>query len=248
MLESLIATGLNGSTRVFLASSAEIFGPNSTGLLNESSSKEPSSPYAVSKYSAYLMSCYYRQSKGVYICNGILFNHESCLRDEHFVTRKISMAVARIKRGLQDELSLGNLNSVRDWGSADDYTRCMWLMLQQDRPADYVVATGRATTVREFCTFAFEAAGIQVEFRGSGLDEVGVLGESNALPVGRNVGETVIRVEPDYFRPVDANRLIGDASKARRELGWVVDSDCVKRIAREMVISDLDKQASRICL
>jgi len=246
VLESLLATGLNHSTRVFLASSAEIFGQSSSlDLLSEASPKNPSSPYAVSKYTSYLMGRYYRESQGIYLCNGILFNHESHLRDERFVTRKITKAAARIKLGLQLDVSLGNLNSARDWGSAEDYTRCMWLMLQQDQPTDYVVATGRATTVREFCRLAFEAAGIKVEFQGSGLNEVGVLCEVDTLPSGRSVGEIVVRVDPVYFRPVDTNRLIGDASKARQLLGWAAESNCARAMARKMVESDLDDQARR---
>lgn len=192
------------------------------------------------------MGVYYREAKGMYVCNGILFNHESRLRDERFVTRKITKAVARIKLGLQQDVSLGNLNSERDWGCADDFTRCMWLMLQQDRPADYVVATGRATTVREFCCLAFDAAGIKVEFHGSGMDAIGVLCQGDEpLPNERRVGDTVVKVDPVFFRPVDANRLIGDASRGRQLLGWPIKPDCVRQIAREMVQADLAQEQAR---
>jgi len=170
----------------------------------------------------------------MFACNGILFNHESPRRGENFVTRKITMAVARIKLGMQDHVSLGNLGAQRDWGHARDYVRCMWLMLQRDTPDDYVVATGITTTVRRFCELAFAAAGITVEFSGEGIEEIGIV-----ISDGPFKGKTVIKVEERFFRPAEVELLLGDPGKARTELGWDPSACSLDELVNEMVTADI---------
>ncbi|MDY6987008.1 MAG: GDP-mannose 4,6-dehydratase [Thermodesulfobacteriota bacterium] len=233
LLEGIRKTGVK--TRFYQASSSEMFG-GAPAPQNEHTPFEPRSPYAAAKVYAYWLVRNYREGYNIFASNGILFNHESPRRGETFVTRKITRAVARIKYGFQDCLYLGNLDAKRDWGYAPDYVQAMWLMLQQDCPGDYVVATGESHSVREFCEHAFKEAGIELEWRGSGTSEVGVVGGINGheasfdsdLQPGTSAvavapaktGAEVIRIDPRYFRPTEVEYLLGDASKAQKELGW----------------------------
>jgi len=200
----------------------------------------PRSPYGVAKLYGFWIVKNYRESYGMFACNGILFNHESPRRGEDFVTRKITIAVARIKLDLQDCLLLGNLDAQRDWGHARDYVQCMWLMLQRQTPDDYVVATGVTTTVRRFCELAFKAAGIDVVFEGEGIEERGIVASDGTLK-----GKTVVMVDPQYFRPAEVDLLIGNPAKAKRELGWDPSEFKIEDLAREMVESDIKMAAKR---
>jgi GDPmannose 4,6-dehydratase len=197
--------------RVYQASSSEMFGHVTTATQNEQTPFYPRSPYGVAKVYAYWITVNYREAYGLYAVNGILFNHESPRRGETFVSRKITRAVGRITKGLQDRVYLGNLDARRDWGFARDYVEAMWLMLQQDEPDDFVIATGEAHTVREFCTEAFAHAGIELEWQGSEADERGL---------ERGTGRVLVEIDPNYFRPTEVGYLLGDASKARLKLGW----------------------------
>lgn len=210
LLEAVRVLELEDRVKVYQASSSEMFG-STPAPQNEESSFQPCSPYGVSKLAAYWMARTYRDSYGIFISNGILFNHESPARGEDFVTRKIAMAVAAIEAGKQERLELGNLDSLRDWGHARDYVEGMWMMLQQDRPGDYVLATGEARSVREFTEAAFAQIGVQLEWRGQGAEETGR---------DSKTGKVLVSVDAALFRPLEVNHLCGDASKARRELGW----------------------------
>jgi len=229
LLEAIRILGLEKKTKFYQASTSELYGKVQEVPQNEMTPFYPRSPYGVAKLYAYWITVNYRESYGMYACNGILFNHESPIRGETFVTRKITRAAVRIASGTQQRLFLGNLNASRDWGHAKDYVRGMWLMLQQDEPRDYVLATGKMTTVREFCASAFRAAGIELRFEGSGSSEIGINVEN---------GETVVEVDPRYYRPAEVEQLLGDPSRARKELGWVCEYDLDSMIA-EMVESDL---------
>ena len=211
LLEAIRICGLQDSCRFYQASTSELFGDVAECPQTEMTPFRPRSPYAAAKLYAYWITVNYREAYDIYACNGILFNHESPRRGETFATRKITRAAARIKSGLQDKLFLGNLDAQRDWGYAGEYVELMWLMLQQDAPDDYVVATGRSETVREFCRAAFAAAGIELRFEGAGLDEVGI---------DTATGRTLVAVDERYFRPTEVEALCGDASKAREKLGW----------------------------
>lgn len=198
-------------TRIYQASTSELFGQVAEVPQRETTPFHPRSPYAVAKLYAYWITKNYRESYGMYAANGILFNHESERRGENFVTRKITLAAARIARGLQDKLYLGNLDALRDWGYAPDYIECMWLILQQPRPDDYVIATGEQHSVREFATLAFERLGIHLRWEGHGLDERGI---------DQATGRVLVEVDPRFFRPAEVATLLGDPSKARTQLGW----------------------------
>ena len=211
LLEAMRILGMEKSCRFYQASSSELFGTVAESPQTERTPFYPRSPYAVAKLFAYWIVVNYREAYGMHASNGILFNHESPLRGETFVTRKITRAVARIKLGLQDTLFLGNLAAERDWGFAGDYVELMWLMLQQDEPDDYVMATGVTTSVRDFTRAAFAHAGIDVRFEGHGVDETGV---------DTSTGRVIVRVDPRYFRPTEVDTLLGDATKAREKLGW----------------------------
>jgi GDPmannose 4,6-dehydratase len=222
LLEAVRRSGIK--TRFYQASSSEMFG-SAPPPQEESTPFEPRSPYAAAKLYAYWMVRNYREGYSLFAGNGILFNHESARRGETFVTRKITRAVARIRYGFQERLFLGNLDAKRDWGYAPDYVNAMWLMLQQAAPDDYVIATGESHSVREFCELAFEEAGIQIEWRGSGTEEVGVIGgKSDDLPDNLHShllpGKAIVQIDPRYFRPTEVEALLGDASKARQGLGW----------------------------
>lgn len=229
LLEAVRILGMEHKTKIYQASTSELF-----GLVQETPQKEttpfyPRSPYAVAKLYAYWIMKNYRESYGMFAVNGILFNHESERRGENFVTRKITLAACRIAQGLQDKLYLGNLSSLRDWGYAKDYVECMWLMLQQDKPEDFVIATGEQHTVREFCTLAFKYAGIELEWQGEGLAEKGI---------DKNTGKVLVEVDPKYFRPAEVQTLLGDPTKARTVLGWNPRKTSFDELVRLMVESD----------
>lgn len=211
LLEAIRILGMEKKVRMYQASTSELFGKVQEVPQKETTPFYPRSPYAVAKLYGYWIVVNYRESYGMYACNGILFNHESPIRGETFVTRKVTRAAARIKLGLQDKLYMGNIDSKRDWGFAGDYVELMWLMLQQDKPDDYVMATGITTTVREFITMAFKEAGINLKWEGTGINEKGLDTES---------GKVVVEIDPRYFRPAEVELLIGDPSKAKEKLGW----------------------------
>lgn len=228
LLDAIIKS--SPSTKFYQASTSELFGGlPQTAPQNESTPFYPKSPYGVAKLYSYWICQNYREAYGLYACNGILFNHESPRRGLTFVTRKISVAVAKIKLGLQDKLILGNLDARRDWGHAKDYVKAMWLMLQQDQPKDFVIATGRTSSVREFCELAFNVVGIEIAWKGSGVDEVGR---------DSKTGKILIEVSKEYFRPAEVELLWGDPSKANTELGWR-PSCSLEDLVEEMVTSDI---------
>ena len=228
LLEAMRICGLGAETRFYQASSSEMFGKVVETPQRESTPFHPRSPYAAAKVYAYWITVNYREAYGFYACNGILFNHESPVRGETFVTRKITRGLARIKAGLDDCLYLGNLDALRDWGHARDYVRAQWLMLQQEKPEDYVIATGEQHSVRTFLERAAETLGMRLRWHGSKLDE-------HAVDLGS--GRTVVRIDPRYFRPAEVDTLLGDASKARKELGWEPEVG-FDELVREMVESD----------
>ncbi|TLD47013.1 MAG: GDP-mannose 4,6-dehydratase [Accumulibacter sp.] len=237
MLEAIRILGLEKKTRFYQASTSELY-----GLVQEIPQKEttpfyPRSPYAVAKLYAYWITVNYREAYGIYACNGILFNHESPVRGETFVTRKITRAIARIALGLQDCLYLGNLSALRDWGHARDYVEMQWLMLQQDHPEDFVIATGVQYSVRQFVEFAAAELGIGVRFEGEGVDEVGIVSRVEGTRAKVKPGDVVVRVDPRYFRPTEVETLLGDPSKAREKLGWTPTTS-VQELVREMVLAD----------
>ncbi len=234
LLEAIRITGLTGKTRFYQASTSELYGKAQESPQTETTPFYPRSPYAAAKLYAYWITVNYREAYGMYACNGILFNHESPVRGETFVTRKITRALARLKLGLQNRLYLGNLNARRDWGHAKDFVEMQWLMLQQDEPEDFVIATGRQHSVREFVDAGARELGIEIDWRGKGLDEIGV---------DRATGKTIISVDPRYFRPTEVDSLLGDPSKAKAKLGWEAKTTFGELVA-EMVREDL-KEAER---
>jgi len=234
MLEAIRLLGLEKKTRFYQASTSELYGLVRESPQSESTPFYPRSPYAVAKLYAYWITVNYREAYGMYACNGILFNHESPVRGEIFVTRKITRALARIKLGLQECLYLGNLSAKRDWGHAKDYVEMQWLMLQQDRPEDYVIATGVQYSVRDFVSHAAEELGMRIEWRGEGQGETGVLVEG-----AQAVGHPIVRVDPRYYRPTEVETLLGDATKARERLGWAPKTPFAE-LVKEMAQADLD--------
>ena len=239
LLEAIRILKLEEKTKIYQASTSELY-----GLVQEVPQKEttpfyPRSPYGVAKLYAYWIMVNYREAYNMFACNGILFNHESPLRGETFVTRKITRAVAAIAQGLQDCLFLGNLNAQRDWGHARDYVEAMWLILQQDKPEDFVIATGTTTTVRDMARAAFEEAGIEIAFEGEGKSEKGIVLQCNNQKYQLPVGKEVIAIDPEYFRPTEVDLLIGDATKAKEKLGWQPKYTLTEMI-KEMVQSDLE--------
>jgi GDPmannose 4,6-dehydratase len=248
LLEAIRRSGIK--TKFYQASSSEMFG-DAPPPQNEETPFRPRSPYAAAKVYAYWMVKNYREGYGMFASNGILFNHESPRRGETFVTKKITRALARIKLGLQDKLYLGNLEAKRDWGYAPDFVEAMWLMLQQDDPYDYVIATGETHSVREFLNFAFNHAGIDLEWVGNGLNEKGVIKSlaSNLQPPASNlrIGDAIIEIDPRYFRPLEVEFLQGDASKAKKKLGWAPKVR-FKKLVRIMVDADIrDLEEMRRC-
>mgnify|MGYP002630721847 CR=1 FL=1 len=237
ILEAVRLLGLKGKTRVYQASTSELFGMAKEFPQNENTPFHPRSPYGVAKLYAYWIAVNYREAHGMFACNGILYNHESPLRGETFVTRKITRAVAHIVSGRQGLLYLGNLDAKRDWGHAKDFVKAMWLMLQQDVAEDFVVATGVSTTVREFARMAFEEVGVVIAFKGVGEAEVGLISELKRDYKGLQVGQEIIRIDPSYFRPAEVDTLIGNAFKAKEKLGWE-PTISLQELVREMVIED----------
>ncbi|MCY2687964.1 GDP-mannose 4,6-dehydratase [Salinimicrobium sp. TH3] len=238
ILDAVRLLGLEKKTRIYQASTSELFGKVQEVPQSEKTPFYPRSPYAVAKLYAYWMTVNYREAYGMFACNGIMFNHESPIRGETFVTRKISRAAAKIALGLQDKLYLGNLDARRDWGHAKDYVRMMWMILQADEPEDWVIATGKTTTVRDFVTMAFAEVGIQIKFEGTGVDEKGYVLYCTNPDYQLLIGKEILAVDPRYFRPTEVNLLIGDPSKAREKLRWVPEYD-LKSLVEEMVQSDI---------
>ena len=247
LLEAIRILGLEKKTRFYQASTSELYGLVQEIPQRETTPFYPRSPYAVAKLYAYWITVNYREAYGMYACNGILFNHESPLRGETFVTRKITRAIARIALGLQDCLHLGNLGALRDWGHARDYVHMQWLMLQQDVAEDFVIATGKQYSVREFIRWSAAELGISLRFEGTGVDEVGIVDSvtgSDAPAV--SVGDVIVRVDPRYFRPAEVETLLGDPTKAKQKLGWEPEITAQEMCA-EMVAADL-KAAKRHAL
>ena len=235
VLEAVRQCGLTDTCRIYQASTSELYGKVEEVPQNERTPFHPYSPYAVAKLYGFWIVKEYREAYNMYCCSGILFNHESERRGETFVTRKITLAAARIAQGKQDKLYLGNLSSLRDWGYAKDYVECMWLILQQPKPEDFVIATGVQHSVREFCQLAFHYAGIELEFRGEGMEEQGV---------DKATGRVLVEVSPDFYRPTDVVNLWGDPTKAREVLGWNPSSTPFEELVRLMVEHDMAKVAA----
>jgi GDPmannose 4,6-dehydratase len=240
LMDALRILGMEKTTKIYQASSSEMYGLVQEVPQNETTPFYPRSPYAVAKLYAYWIVVNYREAYDMFACNGILFNHESPLRGETFVTRKITMAVAAIVHGLQNTLYLGNLNAQRDWGHAKDYVEAMWLMLQQHKPEDFVIATGITTTVRDFVKMAFNEVGIELTFTGEGAEEKGTIAACNNPAYQFPIGKKVVAVDPDYFRPTEVDLLIGDATNARNKLGWVPKYN-LAGLVKEMVEADVIK-------
>jgi GDPmannose 4,6-dehydratase len=238
LLEAIRILGLTEKTKIYQASTSELFGLAQEVPQTEKTPFYPRSPYGVAKIYAYWITVNYREAYNMFASNGILFNHESPLRGETFVTRKITMATAKIALGMQDTLYIGNLNSQRDWGHAKDYIEAMWLILQQDKPDDFVIATGKTTCIREFVKMAFSECGIELEFDGEKENEVGRVKSCSNSQYQIEIGKIVVRVDPTYYRPTEVDLLIGDATKARTVLGWQPKYD-LKAIVKEMMASDL---------
>ena len=235
ILEAVRNTGLTDSCRIYQASTSELYGKVEEVPQNENTPFHPYSPYAVAKLYGYWIVREYREAYGMFCCSGILFNHESERRGETFVTRKITLAAARIKQGKQKKLYLGNLSSLRDWGYAKDYVECMWLILQNKVPEDFVIATGVQHSVREFCYHAFKRVGIELEFHGEGINEKGI---------NKATGEVLIEVSPDFFRPTDVVNLWGAPTKAKAKLGWNPNKTSFEELVNLMVDSDMAKVAA----
>ena len=230
LLEAVRLNGLEQKTKFYQASTSELFGLIQEPIQSEKTPFYPRSPYGVAKIYSYWIVVNYRESFGIFACNGILFNHESPRRGETFVTRKITMAAARIALGTQEKLSLGNLNAKRDWGHAKDYVEGMWRILQNDTPEDFVLATGTTTSIRDFVTMTFKELDIDIEWQGSGVDEKGV---------DKATGKVIVDVDPQFFRPAEVELLLGDSTKARTKLGWKPTYD-LQALCKEMVAHDLD--------
>ena len=251
ILEAIRILGLEKKTRFYQASTSELFGKVQEVPQKETTPFYPRSPYAVAKLYAYWITVNYREAYGIYACNGILFNHESPTRGETFVTRKITRALARIKLGLQDCLYLGNLNAKRDWGHARDYVEMQWLMLQQEHPEDFTIATGIQYSVRDFVNIAAKELGMEIQWQGEGSNEIGLLVSDSELPtmsdaqrlVANNPGQVIIRVDPRYYRPTEVENLLGDSTKAREKLGWIPKTT-FEQLVVEMVREDI-KNAER---
>ena len=239
ILEAVRLLGLTKKTKIYQASTSELYGLVQQVPQNESTPFYPRSPYGVAKLYAYWITINYREAYKMFACNGILFNHESPLRGETFVTRKITRAVARIALGVQEKFFLGNFNAERDWGHAKDYVEAMWLMLQQDQPDDYVIATGKTTSVRELVRMAFACVGITVDFSGTGIHEIAKVIKCENPDYQIASGATVLQVDPNYHRPTEVDQLIGDASKCKEKLGWTPKYD-LKDLVQEMVEADVN--------
>ncbi|WP_258102664.1 GDP-mannose 4,6-dehydratase [Marinoscillum sp. MHG1-6] len=238
LLEAVRLLGMTKKTKVYQASTSELYGKVQEVPQTEKTPFYPRSPYGVAKMYAYWITVNYREAYDMYACNGILFNHESPLRGETFVTRKITRAVSKMAYGLQDSLYMGNLDAKRDWGHAKDYVRGMWLMLQQEKPEDFVLSTGVTTSIRDFLKMAFGHVGVELEFKGEGVDEVGYVKSVSTEEYAFKVGQPVIYIDPKYFRPTEVDLLIGDSTKAREKLGWKPEYD-LPMLVEEMMDADL---------
>ena len=234
VLEAVRQCGLASTCKIYQASTSELYGKVEQVPQNEETPFHPYSPYAVAKLYGFWIVKEYREAYNMFCCSGILFNHESERRGETFVTRKITLAAARIKQGKQEKLYLGNLSSLRDWGYAKDYVECMWLILQNEKPEDFVIATGEQHSVRDFCYLAFKHVGIELEFVGEGIDEKGIV---------KATGKVLIEVSPDFFRPTDVVNLWGDPTKARKQLGWNPTKTSFEQLVKIMVDADMAKVA-----
>lgn len=231
LLEAVRICGLADKCKIYQASTSELFGKVMEVPQRETTPFYPRSPYSVAKLYGFWIMKNYRESYNMYCCNGILFNHESERRGENFVTRKITLAASRIVQGLQNKLYLGNLDARRDWGYAKDYVECMWLILQQEKPDDFVIATGEMHTVREFCTLSFKYAGIDLRWEGTGIEEKGI---------DEKTGKVIVEVDPKYFRPAEVDQLLGDPSKAKNQLGWNPRTTSFEDLVKIMVEYDLE--------
>jgi len=239
ILEAIRFLGLENKTRFYQASTSELYGLVKEIPQTENTPFHPRSPYAVAKMYAYWIAVNYRESYGMYACNGILFNHESPRRGETFVTRKITRGLTRIALGLETSLYMGNIDALRDWGHAKDYVRMQWMMLQQEKPDDFVIATGIQYSVRNFITWVASDLGIEIEFSGKGIDEIATVSKvNNEIAPSINVGDVIMRIDPRYFRPAEVETLLGDPSKAKEKLGWVPEIT-VQEMCSEMVACDL---------
>jgi GDPmannose 4,6-dehydratase len=238
ILDAVRLLGLEKKTRIYQASTSELYGKVQEVPQSETTPFYPRSPYAVAKMYAFWITVNYREAYGMYACNGILFNHESPIRGETFVTRKITRATSRIALGLQDKFYLGNLDAKRDWGHAKDYVRMMWMILQADEAEDWVIATGKTTPVRDFVRMSFAEVGIELEFKGEGVDERGYVKACNNPEFQLEIGKEILSVDPKYFRPTEVELLIGDPTKARTKLGWECKYD-LPALVKDMMQSDL---------
>ena len=243
ILEAVRLLGLEKKTRIYQASTSELYGgmaenKNKNGFYDENSPFYPRSPYGVAKIYGFWITKNYREAYNMFACNGILFNHESPRRGETFVTRKITRATARIALGLQEKIYLGNLDAKRDWGHAKDYVRMMWMILQANKPEDWVIATGITTTVRDFVRLAFKEVGIELEFKGSGINEKAFVVSCSNEEYQLDIGKEVLSIDPSYFRPTEVDLLIGDPSKAKDKLGWVPEND-LDSLVKDMMKSDI---------
>lgn len=239
ILEAVRILGLTEKTKIYQASTSELYGLVQEVPQSEKTPFYPRSPYAVAKMYAYWITVNYREAYGMYACNGILFNHESPIRGETFVTRKITRAVSKIALGLQDQVFLGNLDAQRDWGHAKDYVEAMYLILQQETPEDYVIATGITTYVRDFVRMSFDEVGITLEFKGEGVEEVGYVKSCSNPEYQLEIGKSVVAVDPKYFRPTEVELLIGDPTKSKTKLGWEPKYD-LKALVKDMMMNDLE--------
>ncbi|EHK2921021.1 GDP-mannose 4,6-dehydratase [Vibrio parahaemolyticus] len=248
LLEAIRINGLENKTRFYQASTSELYGEVQEIPQRETTPFHPRSPYAVAKMYAYWITVNYRESYGMYACNGILFNHESPRRGETFVTRKITRAIANISQGLESVLELGNMDALRDWGHAKDYVRMQWMMLQQDIADDFVIATGKQISVREFVRMSAKEAGIDIEFSGEGVNEIATViqADSEKAP-GVTVGDVIVRVNPKFYRPAEVETLLGDPTKAKEKLGWVPEIT-VESMCAEMVQADISKAKQHVLL
>jgi len=252
ILEAVRILGLEKKTRIYQASTSELYGgmaenKNERGFYDESSPFYPRSPYGVAKIYGFWITKNYREAYNMFACNGILFNHESPRRGETFVTRKITRAVSKIALGLQDKFYLGNLEAKRDWGHAKDYVRMMWMILQADQAEDWVIATGETTTVREFVRLAFREVGIEIEFKGKGINEKAFVIACNHKDFRLEIGKEVLSVDPSYFRPTEVDLLIGDPSKAKNKLGWVPEHD-LAYLVKDMMKGDVSLMKKDVVL
>jgi GDPmannose 4,6-dehydratase len=248
LLEAIRILGFEKKTRFYQASTSELYGQVQEIPQKETTPFYPRSPYAVAKLYAYWIAVNYREAYGIYACNGILFNHESPRRGETFVTRKITRGLANIAQGLEKCLYMGNIDALRDWGHAKDYVRMQWLMLQQDKPEDYVIATGIQYSVRQFIEWSAQEIGITLQFEGSGINEQGVISKIQGPHApALKIGDVIVKIDPSYFRPTEVETLLGDPSKAKNQLGWVPEIT-VQEMCREMVHHDLEQAKQQVLL